>query len=130
VRQDLLGPTSRDTVRDVKVPSSLPPEAEVLALLEAARKAIPHSLDPHPCTVRCPRVGVPCDVYPDGKCMECSGDARRSDPRPMLAKLKMRPELLVSLCEGFLILRRTMDNPAVLSAAYAAAAGLARGERS
>ncbi len=111
----------RAGVREVSVPSSLPSEADVLSLLEAARRAVPHVLDPHPCTVRCPRVGVPCDIYPDGKCTECGGDASRSDPGPMLAKLEMRPDLLVALCEGFLILRRTVGHPAVLGAAYAAA---------
>jgi hypothetical protein len=98
----------------------LPRTGDAELVLGAARKAVPRTLDPHPCTVRCPRVGVSCGLYPDGRCTECGSDDRTSDPAELEKLVRERPELLVSVCEGFLLLRKALDQPGVLDAAYAA----------
>jgi hypothetical protein len=95
---------------------------DVRLLLEAAKRAVPRPLDPHPCTVRCPRVGVSCDIYPNGKCSECGGVAIDSDPRELALLVERRPELVVAVCESFLLMRTLLDSPAVMAAAHSAQA--------
>lgn len=97
-----------------------PKVEDVELLLEAARKAVPRKLESHPCTVRCPRVGGPCDVYPNGKCMECSGTAYTFDDRDLQNLVEEKPNLVLSLCESFLLMRRLLDHPAVMAASHAA----------
>jgi hypothetical protein len=99
----------------------LPPVNDVELLLEAARDAVPSVMDPHPCATSCLRVGGPCEILPSGKCAECSHGPTTCRPRALRELVEGRPELLVALCEGFLLLRRTMDHPAVMAAAHAAA---------
>ncbi len=94
-----------------------PPEA-VKALLEAARLAVPRKMVPHPCTIRCWRVGGACDIQEDGRCMECGSPGIKSDPVEF-AKL-CSPEVVLSLCESLVGMREVLGHPAVLAAAYSA----------
>ena len=50
------------------------------ALVPVAAFALPAVMEPHPCSVRCWRVGGPCET-PGGVCVECGRRARRVDER-------------------------------------------------
>lgn len=95
-----------------------PPPPSLASLLDAARRAVPRKLDPHPCTVRCWRVGGACDLQADGKCMECGSPGIRTDDEDF--RRLCGPEEVVALCEALLASREVLGHPAVLAAAYSA----------
>jgi len=78
---------------------------EVQALLEAAVAAVPYRQEPHPCTVRCWRVGVAIRVDERGVCAECSHDGVMSEPRALAELVAARPDMVVRVCEELLLLR-------------------------
>lgn len=88
------------------------------ALLDAARRAVPKKLDPHPCSVRCWRVGGASDLDERGKCLECGSPGIGTDDHDF--KKICTPEAVVSLCEALLASREVLEHPAVLAAAYSA----------
>ena len=87
---------------------------EVGRILGAACGCCDVKLDPHPCLRRCWRVGAPADIDERGRCMECGSDGVvRARPGQYMASV--RPEDVVRLAEGWLALRRSLDEAGVLS---------------
>jgi hypothetical protein len=60
------------------------------------------------------------EVGPDGKCRECGLGPTTSFPRMLANFVRDRPDLVVEVCESFLLMRTLLDSPAVMAAAHAA----------
>lgn len=106
----------------------LPSVKDVQTLLIVSVKAMPVRMDPHPCTVRCWWTGIPRALGPGEQCTECGRGPMSRSPEELEALIRGKPELLVSVCESFLLMRKLLDHPAVMAAAHAAHAAHAKGK--
>lgn len=90
---------------------------EVIELVRrVADDAVMRAEVPHPCTVRCFRVGAPSDLYEDGKCMECGWDGRsRKRPSVLPFEDAVSPLLVGRICDDWLSMREALRRPEVLS---------------
>jgi hypothetical protein len=92
-----------------------PSREDLERLLDAARRAVSRQEVPHPCTVRCWRIGAPADLNERGTCTECGSPGTRSDPEDF-GRLAT-PEVVLAVCEQLVSFRDAVEHPAVLAAA-------------
>jgi len=92
-----------------------PSRESTQAILDAARRAVPRQAVPHPCTVRCWRVGAPSGLDERGRCLECGSPGVRSDKEEYESLVS--PEVVARLCEQLMLFRDAVEHPAVLAAA-------------
>ncbi len=97
-----------------------PTREDTEKLLDAARRAVSRQEVPHPCTVRCWRIGAAADLDGRGRCMECGSPGTYSDTEDY--ERLATPELVVALCEQLISFRDALEHPAVLAAAAVGAA--------